>query len=176
MASRRKYVGLDLETASLDGPPIEIGLAVVRDGTIVTMSRHVPWSSAVIDKYWDEESAAIHGLSPFVAYDWKARQDAVVSDMKDWLRTWTNGQDREFWPVGKNVGAFDLRLLKQWMPDVAALFSHRHVELNSAMLVYAGMQGVPFEDVKAQMANNHRAASDAAEALQMWVTIQGTFR
>jgi len=137
MKRGQTIVGLDLETNGTDiatAAPIQIGIYLPNGATYETL---IYWPITIDD--WSEEAEKIHGLS---------QEDIRTSGRS---REWATRNIQSFfeshdihkpWPVGFNVGGFDMAILQHWMPELWLLFSRRTVDLN-ALCMYLGSIGLP---------------------------------
>lgn len=172
------FVGLDIETTGLgdDCATIELGMAYMTIGSGLEFFSELvcPQRRFAVEP----EAMAVNGID-LGAVVRKAGSPSIVEAQA--LR-WLDGQfpsTTTLMPAGFNVGSFDIQFLKREMPLLAARFSHRHVELNSAILAATGFSTLDFEQNKLALveaigewrdkhgvvpSTPHRALSDAVDA------------
>ena len=155
---------LDFEASSLDAEswPVEIGIARVVEGAVITESRlirpHPGWN----DEAWSESSAAIHGLS-------RARLDAEGDSAPD-VAAWF--KERNIGIAVTDAPEFEKRWLVRLLatdppfPAVQLLDFDSYVRMT---LPDAASVSRVYHALEAQGPPPHRAGSDAERLAKAWL-------
>lgn len=90
--------------------------------------------------YWDIEAESIHGITKEEAL--KGRNAALVDiEFTNWLiELGANQKRRLIVPVGFNVGSFDMKFIKSFLPKSFDLFTRRAVDLNGICFSIDGLK------------------------------------
>lgn len=169
-----KFVGVDIETTGLElekgNRLIQLGMDlgsygwinhdVLPDGDI-----NISAEALAVNKF---TLARIGAGMP------RREVDQIVAE--DLARHFKRG---ELHAVGWNVGSFDLHFMKKELPEVAAFFSHRVVDLTPLAMLSARMHNRDYRLVKADWQalaeaklggtpKWHDARWDACAALTVW--------
>ena len=126
---KRLYVAIDLETTGLDLDRCAITqIGIVTRNSEAEHLRSIQYEIAPNSSYWEPVALDMH----------EARVKGCPRDINDVdhlvyreMRNSWGIKHGEAWPVGWNVGPFDIALLKKHMPLTASLFSYRSMELNA---------------------------------------------
>lgn len=171
-----KYVILDLETTGLDPSVdeiLELG-AIIVDSELNEIARY---SSIVVP---DIQSLALQYMSDFV------RDMHTKNGLLDNIKALRSSQNESYLPsvelefiqflaknnckpgeivlIGKNVGRFDRKFIKQDMPALEWVLSHRCMELGDVVRFMNEFCGVDVTSEKKE--SNHRAMDDCVLALE----------
>lgn len=171
-----KYVVLDLETSGLDpnvDEILELG-AIIVDSELNEIARY---SSVVAP---DVQSLALQYMSDFV------RDMHTKNGLLDNIKALRSSQNESDLPsvelefiqflaknnckpgeivlIGKNVGRFDRKFIKQNMPALEWVLSHRCIELGDVVRFMNEFCGVDVTAEKKE--SNHRAIDDCDLALE----------
>lgn len=75
----------------------------------------------------------------------------VDLEFREWLRSdkfYEEGKTYTLIPMGMNVGTFDMKFVRKYLPKSAALFGYRSMDLNAMIFAEAVRRNVPFMHVK----------------------------
>lgn len=120
-------VGMDLETNGADmatAVPIQIG---VYDPNSTNFYDQLIYYY-IQPKDWSEKAEGIHHIdhADILAYG------ETPEKVQETLTRWMNANElHKPWPIGWNVGGFDMAILQHHAPGIWDLFSHRTIDLNS---------------------------------------------
>lgn len=151
-----KLVSLDLETTGTDidagAVPIQIGVAIRTDDGHRVATEQVMISPRDCDQQytWSARAEEVHGVDrqrseqrgskPFVA---GAR---IITFLDDYNFFASSKMDR--WPLGWNVGSFDMPFVQRYLPALADVLSYRTLDLNAAVATMAALDGLDLNKVK----------------------------
>lgn len=141
---------LDFETTGTgpDALPIQVGVAL-QGG--LNFGSVIPWPSSWIDPVWTDEAYAVHGIAKS-RVSIEARVGTEYVDTVDARLRAFLGRNVEpgepVYAVGWNVGSFDLPILGRWLPQAAARFHYRSVDLNSVCFAFARVLRADAETLK----------------------------
>lgn len=160
----RQYVGLDIEASGSDLTAghriIQLGIAVWNEdmnlpsvfGEKVAIPDDAPWSFI---------AQKVHGI-PREELKGAMTAEEVARKALFFLEHELTGgkhplEPRSLIAVGWNVAGFDMAFLRAQMPTLAAVFSHRTVDLNAPLFVLARASGRGFKHMK-KLAKEYAAA------------------
>lgn len=90
--------------------------------------------------YWDLEAESIHGITKEEALQGKT-SELVDIEFTNWLiELGANKKRRLIVPVGFNVGSFDMKFIKRFLPKSFELFTRRAVDLNGICFSMDGLK------------------------------------
>lgn len=97
--------------------------------------------------HWSDEAESIHGITREEALLGKT-PTVVDNELSQWLsekNTSSGKKFRRIVPVGFNVGSFDMKFVKKFLPQSYELFTRRVVDLNGICFSMDGMEynGIP---------------------------------
>lgn len=121
------------------GALIQLGLAAIVDGEITSVDVGINpyFDGREVD--WSMEAAAVHGIPLEIVqlFEPPREADLILVDWLTQIGAKTSSRARTV-PVGFNVGAFDMPFVRDLLPNTAAYFSRRTVDLNALCFALAG--------------------------------------
>lgn len=159
-------VGLDLETTGSDidagAVPIQLGVAYGDE--------YASWyvnPRQCDNKYvWSDEAEKVHGISRDDAEKNGEHPLVVSARAVVWLaeRDVLRGARMDRWPLGWNVGSFDMPFVRRYMPPLADWFSYRSMDLNAVCEFATVAHGEQFSTLKKKA----KQAAELADARAAW--------
>lgn len=125
-----RIFGLDIETSGSD---IDEGYVLLSIGLDHYTSRKTFYREVVYPSFtMSPEALRIHklDLSQFdTITEIRKHRPEVDRDLADWLMETAGTQ--KLWPVGWNVGSFDMRYVRKFLPVSNHRFGYRSIDLNA---------------------------------------------
>jgi oligoribonuclease (3'-5' exoribonuclease) len=93
-----------------------------------------------LDAHWSTEAESIHGITQEEALSGR-EQGLVDEELEAWLQQISGTTNRRrIVPVGFNVGSFDMKFIKKFLPKSYTYFTRRSVDLNGVCFSMDGME------------------------------------
>ena len=142
-------ISLDLETSGTDENETTIlSIGCVRFSDNKSFYADVRHKSLNVTP----EAMRVNGIEITTVDDPKRiPMGGVDIDFRAWLRSdqfYKEGKTYTLIPMGMNVGTFDMKFVRKYLPKSAALFGYRSMDLNAMIFAEATRTDVPFRQVK----------------------------
>ena len=142
-------ISLDLETSGVD-----IHESTILSIACVRLSDHKSFYADIRHKSLGvtPEAMRVNGIDIKTVDDAARRPISKVDlEFREWLRSdpfYQEGKTYTLIPMGMNVGTFDMKFVRMYLPKSAALFGYRSIDLNALAFAEAVRRNVEFKLVK----------------------------